>query len=251
MKPSEYNADASHNRVVLITGAAKRLGAHTARFLHQRGYRVVIHYHQSKTEAEALCNQLNEQRANSAVALSCNLIEDDLKKLVDNAYNAWGQLDALINNASSFYPTALDEVNEDHWQALMGSNMKAPLFLCQHAEAYLKQNYGCIINMIDIHHKHAMPNHVIYNAAKAALASLTRSLALDCAPHIRVNGVSPGAILWPEFSDSKHEEKVLSQIPMRSIGQPEDIAQAIYFLMNAPYITGHIINVDGGRSISI
>ena len=173
----------------------------------------------------------------------------DLAQLAAHAFQHWGRLDALINNASSFYPTALNEVDEAAWSDLIGSNLKAPLFLSKYCAEHIQQ--GCIINLVDIHHSKAMPKHIIYSAAKSGLAGLTRSLALDLAPHIRVNGVAPGAIMWPEQSSDVHENSILAKSPMRRIGRAGDIAHAIQFLLEAPYVTGQILNVDGGRSLNM
>ena len=239
----------SDNKVIFITGAARRLGAQTARRLHQAGYNIVVHYNRSQQDADKLVTQLNQSRGNSAIALQGDLLSCDLAQLAASAAQHWGRLDALINNASSFYPTAITELNENAWNDLVGSNLKAPLFLSQHCAQHIQQ--GCIINLIDIHHSTAMPKHIIYSAAKSGLAGLTRSLALELAPNIRVNGVAPGAIMWPENSDGDHENTVLRKIPLGRSGSAEDIAQAIQFLLEAPYITGQILNVDGGRSLNM
>lgn len=237
----------SENKVALITGAARRLGANTARHLHQAGYNIVVHYNRSKLDADRLVEQLNQSRYNSAIALQGDLLSCDLAQLAQQAANHWGRLDVLINNASSFYPTSLADVNEATWDELIGSNLKAPLFLSQHCAKYIQQ--GCIINLVDIHHSKAMPRHIVYSAAKSGLAGLTRSLALELAPDIRVNGVAPGAIMWPEQSDAEHENSILTKIPLGRIGDADDISQAIRFLLEAPYVTGQILNVDGGRSL--
>lgn len=239
------------NKVVFITGAAKRLGAHTADHLHKAGYNIVIHYNHSKLDADRLVERLNKQRRGSAIALHGDLLSCDLELLAQQAFGHWGRLDALINNASSFYPTPLEAVSETDWDNLIGSNLKAPLFLSHHCAAYIQHSGGCIINMIDIHYSTAMPKHIIYSAAKSGLAGLTRSLALELAPAVRVNGVAPGAIMWPEQSNSEHENSILNKIPLHRIGNAGDIAQAILFLLEAPYITGQILNVDGGRSLNM
>lgn len=241
----------TENKVVLITGAAKRLGANTARHLHQANYNVVIHYHNSASDAQQLANELNELRPDSATTLQADLCNDNLQILAEASYRHWGRLDALINNASSFYPTTLENINEDNWDDLIGTNLKAPLVLSHHCAAYIKQNSGCIINMVDIHHTKAFPEHVVYSAAKSGLAGLTRSLALELAPNARANGVAPGAILWPEQSTEDHEDSILTKIPLKRIGEAADIAKTIQFLLEAPYITGQIINVDGGRSLNM
>jgi pteridine reductase len=241
----------SDNKVVFITGAAQRLGANTARYLHRAGYNIVIHYNRSKVDADRLVEQLNKQRDNSSYALQGDLLSCDLQDLAQQAVSHWGRLDALINNASSFYATPLEEVTITSWNDLIGSNLKAPLFLSQSCAPYIQQNNGNIINMIDIHYSTAMPQHVIYSAAKSGLAGLTRSLALELAPLVRVNGIAPGAILWPENSSPEYQESILNKIPLQHIGSADDIAQAIQFLLEAPYVTGQIINIDGGRSLNI
>jgi len=241
----------SDNKVVFITGAAQRLGANTARYLHRAGYNIVIHYNRSKLDADRLAEQLNKQRDNSSYALQGDLLSCDLQGLAQQAASHWGRLDALINNASSFYATPLEGVTITSWNDLIGSNLKAPLFLSQSCAPYIQQNNGNIINMIDIHYSTAMPQHVIYSAAKSGLAGLTRSLALELAPLVRVNGIAPGAILWPENSSPEYQESILNKIPLQHIGSADDIAQAIQFLLEAPYVTGQIINIDGGRSLNI
>lgn len=241
----------SDNKVAFITGAARRLGANTARHLHQAGYKVVIHYNHSQEDADRLVAQLNQLRENSAIALQGDLISDDLQQLAQRAFAHWERLDVLINNASSFYPTPLNTVSAGDWDNLIGSNLKAPLFLSKHCAPYIQQSAGSIINMIDIHHNTAMPQHIIYTAAKAGLAGLTRSLALELAPTVRVNGVAPGAIMWPEQSNTEHENNIINKIPLQRIGTADDIAQAVLFLLEAPYVTGQILNVDGGRSLNM
>ena len=223
----------TENKVVLITGAAKRLGAHTARYLHKAGYNIVIHYHRSSSDADSLVEEFNNQRPNSGITLQADLCNDDLQQLSEQAHQHWGRLDVLINNASSFYPTPLQDINQESWDDLIGTNLKAPLLLSQYCDEYIKQNNGCIINMIDIHHKKAFPGHIIYSAAKSGLAGLTRSLALELAPAVRVNGIAPGAILWPEQGNEHDQQSILNKIPLRRTGHPDDIAQAILFLLGS------------------
>lgn len=237
---------------VLITGAGRRIGACVARTLHSHGANIAIHYRGSAADADALAGELNAIRGDSAMTAQADLLDSGrLEHLVDEVVQQSGRLDALINNASTFYPTPLDEVTEDHWNDLLGTNLKAPLFLSKAAAPHLRAAGGSIINIVDIHSQRPLRNHPVYGPAKAALGMLTRSLARDLAPTIRVNGVSPGAILWPEDGmDEQTEQVILKQVPLRRTGAPEDIANTILFLLkDAPYITGQIIAVDGGRSI--
>ena len=237
--------------VAFITGAAKRIGAAMACQLHSEGYRVIIHYGHSKDDALALAEKLNNQRAYSAICLQANLCNsDEVSTLGRRALGIWGQIDVLVNNASSFYPTPVGEISEEDWVSLIGSNVKGPLFLSQALAAALAVSNGCIINMVDMHVDRPLPKHSVYLIAKSGLASLTKSLAIDLAPHVRVNGIAPGAILWPEREMGDDEkEKLLSSIPLGELGTPADIAKTLSFLVSAPYITGQIIYVDGGRSL--
>ena len=237
--------------VAFITGAAKRIGAAMACQLHSEGYRVIIHYGNSKDDALALAEKLNNQRADSAICLQANLCNsDEVSTLGQRALGIWGQIDVLVNNASSFYPTPVGEISEEDWVSLIGSNVKGPLFLSQALAPALALSNGCIINMVDMHVDRPLPKHIVYLIAKSGLASLTKSLAIDLAPHVRVNGIAPGAILWPEREMGDDEkEKLLSSIPLGELGAPADIAKTLSFLVSAPYITGQIIYVDGGRSL--
>ena len=239
------------NKVALVTGAARRIGAAIARKLHGDGARVAIHYRGSAADAEALAKELNELRTDSAAAFQLDLQSiDDLPGLVANVADWGGGLDILVNNASSFYPTPPGEITVGQWDDLIGSNLKAPLFLAQAAISELRKSRGVIINIVDIHAQRPLRNHVVYGAAKAGLAMLTRSLAKDLAPDIRVNGVSPGAILWPEDNMNDATRKsILAQIPLHRSGTPDDIANCVLYLArDASYVTGQIIAVDGGRS---
>lgn len=237
---------------VLITGAGKRIGACIARTLHAAGAGVAVHYRGSAAAATELAAELNANRADSALTVQGDLLDiGGLPELVDQIVAQSGRLDVLVNNASSFYPTPLGEITPEHWEDLMGTNLKAPLFLSQAAAPQLKQHQGRIVNIIDIHAQRPLRHHTVYGPAKAALAMLTRTLARDLAPEVRVNGVSPGAILWPEdgVSDS-YQESVLKQVPLRRAGEPQDIADCVLYLVrDAHYVTGQIIAVDGGRSI--
>ncbi len=241
-----------NGQVALVTGAARRIGAAISRRLHQHGANVAIHYRESSDEANALCDELNATRPNSAMSLRADLSDTSaFPELIDSVTEWHGQLDILINNASSFYPTELGQVSEADWDNLIGTNLKAPLFLAQAALVPLRSSRGAIVNIIDIHAQRPLRNHAVYGAAKAGLAMLTRSLAKDLGPDIRVNGVSPGAILWPETDLSDGAKKsILSQIPLGRTGEPDDIAGCVLYLVrDATYVTGQIIAVDGGRSI--
>ncbi|AOS96745.1 3-oxoacyl-[acyl-carrier-protein] reductase FabG [Microbulbifer aggregans] len=241
-------------RNVLITGAAARLGRAIARELH-RDHRIIIHYRRSASAAQRLVRELNEQRPDSAAALQSDLDSAaGCEQLAQHACELWGGVDVLVNNASSFYPTPVGKADERDWDQLVGSNLKAPFFLSQALTPSLTENSGSIINMIDIHAERPMPQHTIYCAAKAGLVMLTKSLALELAPKVRVNGVAPGAILWPEQEDVDEEAKArtLSRIPLGRTGSETDIARTVRFLISEPsYISGQVIAVDGGRSLNI
>jgi pteridine reductase len=235
----------------LVTGAAKRLGACISRTLHGAGANVAIHYRDSAGPAEQLAAELNRLRAGSALAIKGDLLDAArLRSLVETVVGQSGRLDILVNNASSFYPTPLASVTEGQWTDLIGTNLKAPLFLAQAALPHLKADRGVIINLADIHAIRPLRDHAVYGAAKAGLIMLTKSLARDLAPDVRVNAVAPGAVLWPEGVSEQTQASVLRQIPMGRIGAPEDIAGCVLYLVrDARYVTGQIIAVDGGRSI--
>ena len=239
-------------RTVLITGAARRVGAAVASVLHAEGADVAIHYRGSAAEADALVAGLNEVREDSAAAFQADLLDTPaIPQLVDDVVAWKDRLDVLINNASTFYPTPIGEITEDHWDDLVGSNLKAPLFVSQAAVPALRRAQGSIVNIVDIHAQRPLREHPVYGPAKAGLAMLTLSLAKDLAPDVRVNGVAPGAILWPE-SDMTNATKdsILAQVPLGRAGGPNDIAGCILYLVrDADYVTGQIIAVDGGRSI--
>lgn len=238
-------------RWALITGAAKRIGAAITEGLHGAGMNVVVHFLKSSEDAERLVAKLNDQRAESALSIQGDLRNAAaLDTLVENVTAATGRLDVLVNNASSFYPTPLGSITEEHWNDLVGSNLKAPLFLCQSALPHLKETQGVIINIVDVHSQRPLRNHPVYGAAKAGLAMLTRSLARDLGPDIRVNGVSPGAILWPESGMPESiQQNIIGKTALKRAGEPGDIAAAVLFLVrDAPYVTGQILAVDGGRS---
>ena len=241
-------------KTVIVTGAARRVGAAIARRLHGAGANLVLHYRASAEAARALQAELCRSRPGSAALVAADLLDlDALPGIVETALSAFGRLDALVNNASSFYATPVGEIGERAWDDLIGSNLKAPLFLAQAARAALTQARGCIVNIIDIHAERPLKNYAVYTAAKGGLASLTRALALDLSPQVRVNGVAPGAILWPESGEWQHaaeRENIIRKTLLQRVGEPDDIAKTVQFLIaDAPYITGQIINVDGGRSI--
>lgn len=241
--------------VALITGSAKRLGRQTAITLHNAGYNVIIHCNHSRDDAAALAQMLNQQRANSAAVLQADLLDEQLwPTLAENAIACFGRLDVLVNNASSFFPTPVAQASTAQWQDLFGSNVKAPYFLSQALAPELAKQQGAIINMVDIHAEKPLPGHSLYCMAKAALLMMTKSLALELAPTITVNGIAPGAILWPPEQSVQLSEQdkaaILRQIPLNTLGSPEDIANTVLFLVQSPYITGQILAVDGGRSLS-
>jgi len=239
-------------KVVLVTGAARRIGAAIVTRLHENGAGVAIHYRGSAEEADILASRLNKDRVESAATFQADLLDlEQIPQLVTAVTDWGGRLDALVNNASTFYPTPVGSITEAHWEDLIGSNLKAPLFLSQAAAPDLRANGGAIVNIVDIHSQRPLRNHAVYGPAKAGLAMLTRSLAKDLAPQIRVNGVSPGAILWPEdgLSDAA-QRSILRQVPLQRPGNPDDIAGCVlYLLRDAGYVTGQIIAVDGGRSV--
>jgi pteridine reductase len=249
------NAD-SQTKVVLITGGAKRVGASITRELHRQGASIMLHYHTSETEALALEAELNNIRPNSAAITQCNLLETDcLPALVAATLQTFGRLDALVNNASSYYPTELGTIQLEQWEDLMGSNLKAPLFLSQAAADALQASSGCIVNITDMHIERPKKHYIVYSAAKAGLVSLTKSLAQELAPRVRVNAVAPGPVLWPDSAqefDEQYRQQVINQTLLKRSGEPGDIAKAVKFLIyDAPFITGHVLAVDGGRHLSI
>ncbi len=237
---------------ILITGAARRVGAAIARALHAAGANVIVHCNHSRTEADALAQELNTIRAKSAAVIQGNLLAfNALKGMINQAASVFDRLDGLVNNASAFYATPIGKIEEDQWSELIDANLKAPLFLSQAAAPYLRQTQGSIINIVDIHAERPLKNFLIYTVAKAGLAGLTRALAIELAPEVRVNGVSPGAILWPDSGNdypSVEQARIIEQTPLKRIGTPEDIAGAVKYLsLDAPYVTGQILAVDGGR----
>jgi pteridine reductase len=239
-------------QTALITGGARRVGAAIARRLHQAGARVLVHYRDSEADAAALVKELNAARAGSAAAVKADLLAPVASRaLVGAAMSAFGRLDVLVNNASSFYPVKVGEIEASHWEELMGSNLRAPLFLSQEAAPELAKNGGAIVNIVDIHAERPLKGYAVYSVAKAGLAALTRSLALELAPKVRVNAVAPGAIAWPEDGqfDPAERSRILATTPLARTGTPEEIAQAVHFLATASFVTGQIVAVDGGRSV--
>ena len=238
--------------VVLITGAARRVGAAIAVALHAAGARVVLHARQSLPEAEALAQRLNAERGDSVRVVSADLLDTAaIPPLVADAVAHFGRLDGLICNASSFFPTPMGQIDEAAWHDLVGSNFKAPLFLAQAVAPHLRAAGGAIVNITDIHAERPLAGYPLYTAAKGALLTLTRALAVELAPTVRVNAVAPGAILWPEDGQFPDDERdaIVQHTLLKRLGSPEDIARTVRFLMfDAPYITGQVINVDGGRS---
>jgi len=237
---------------VLITGASKRIGASCARLLHEQGCNVILHYNASKQDALQLCSELNQERPDSARVMQADLLNrEQLQNLAHQAAVAWGGLDVLINNASSFYPTALADVTEAQWDELLGSNLKAPFFLTQALANILSERQGCVVNIVDIHAERGLKGYPVYSIAKAGLAAMTKILAKELGPSVRVNGVAPGAIIWPEFDMSEEDKnEILQRVALRRHGQPADIAKAVLFLVrDAEYVTGQILSVDGGRTL--
>jgi len=237
---------------VLITGAAKRIGASCARVLHAEGCNIFLHYRSSKQEVHALFEELNASREGSVKMMQADLLDiNQLTMLVKEIRDSWGRLDVLVNNASAFYPRQVDDVTEQEWDDLLGSNLKAPFFLSQKLADLLVINKGCIVNIIDIHAERGLKGYPVYSIAKAGLAAMTKVLAKELGPEIRVNGVSPGAVLWPEADMSEQQkEEILQRVALKRTGAPEDIAKAVKFLIkDAGYITGQIITVDGGRTL--
>jgi len=243
-------------KTVLVTGGAKRVGAAIVRRLHGDGANVAIHCRTSVHEAQALLTDLNDKRPESAMIVQADLLElASLPRMIEEVMQQFGHLDALVNNASSFYPTPLDKMDEQQWNDLLGTNLKAPLFLAQAALPELRRRHGCIVNIVDIHADLPMHGHLLYNIAKSGLAGLTRSLAQEMAPQVRVNGVAPGVNIWPEselWQDEEKRRRLIAHTLLKREGEPDDIARTVKFLIaDAPYITGQIVAVDGGRSINI
>lgn len=243
-------------KTALVTGGAKRVGAAICRRLHAAGASLMIHHRASIAEARALQHELNARRAESVALIQADLLSGaSLPDLVKTTTKQFGHLDILVNNASSFFATAIGEITDKEWDDLIGTNLKAPLFLSQAAAVELRKRHGCIVNIVDIHAELPMKNYVVYTVAKGGLLALTRSLARELGPEVRVNGVAPGTILWPEddaWSDELSRQRIVNQTALKRAGEPDDIAKAVEFLVaGAPYVTGQVIAVDGGRSITL
>ncbi len=244
--------DSLAGKSALVTGGARRVGAAIVRRLHAAGASVLIHYRDSETDAARLEAELNAARPKSALRAKADLLAPVAPRaLVSAALDAFGRLDILVNNASSFFPVALGAIEASHWEELIGSNLRAPLFIAQAAAAELARREGAIVNIVDIHADRPLKGYPLYSVAKGGLAALTRSLALELAPKVRVNGVAPGAIAWPEDGQfpPAERERIVATTPLGRTGSPEDIAQAVHFLACAPFVTGQIVAVDGGRSL--
>jgi pteridine reductase len=245
-------SDSLEGKAALVTGAARRIGAAIARRLHAAGASVVLHYRGAEAEATALEAELNAARAGSAARVKADLLAPIAPRaLIAFAQERYGRLDVLVNNASTFYPTAVGAIEAGHWDELMGSNLRAPLFLAQEAAPVLKKQRGAIVNVADIHAERPLKGYVVYSIAKAGLAALTRSLALELGPEVRVNAVAPGAIAWPEDGQFPPEERarILAGTPLERLGAPAEVARAVHFLATAPFLTGQVLAVDGGRSV--
>jgi len=238
--------------VVLITGAARRIGAAVVRRLHAEGFDIALHYHRSTVEAQALAAELNALRADSVLTLSADLADDArLTTMVEEAARWHGRLDALVNNASSFHATPVGSIDGAAWDNLFASNARAPLFLSQAAAPHLAAQQGAIVNMVDIYAERPLREHTVYGMAKAALVAMTQSLAIELAPQVRVNAIAPGAILWPEHGkDYTERESMIAATPLKRCGDPDDIASTVLWLLrDAKFVTGQVIRVDGGRSL--
>jgi len=242
-------------RIVLITGGAKRVGAAICRRLHAAGASLMLHYRRSAGEARLLQAELNHARADSVALIQADLLDlNKLPAIVDRTLQTFGRLDALVNNASSFFPTPVGDITPQAWDDLIGTNLRAPLFLAQAAAPALRKAQGAIVNIVDIHAERPLKNFVVYSVAKAGLVAVTRSLARELAPEVRVNAVAPGPILWPDDSsfDELSRQRIVSHTPLRREGDPDDIAKAVHYLIaEATYVTGDTISVDGGRHIAI
>lgn len=241
------------SRSVLVTGAAHRVGASIVKLLHGQGANIVLHYRSSKPAAQKIADELNMQRENSVALVSADLSDpQSYSQLIEDAVKCYGRLDVLINNASSFYPTPVNEATLDQWDDLMSSNLKAPFFLAQAAFPHLVKNQGCIVNIVDIHADKPLKGHPIYCMAKAGLVMMTKALAKELGPEIRVNAVAPGAILWPEGMEVEVKTEILERTALKRKGDPHDIAKAVLYLVrDADYMTGQIMAIDGGRSLNL
>lgn len=242
-------------KVALITGGAHRIGAAIGRLLHREGASLVVHYLSSETAAHALQQELNAERADSVMLVRGDLNNGDklAKNLVFETVERFQRLDVLVNNAARFYPTPIGEATEEHWNDLLGTNLKAPFFLAQAAAPHLRKSAGSIVNITDLYADRPLPNYPIYSVAKAGMVMLTRTLARELAPEVRVNAVAPGAILWPERGlDEMSKQRIVSRTPLKRAGDPDDIARAVLYLVrDAGFVTGQVLLVDGGRSVAL
>jgi len=236
-------------RTALITGGGARIGAEIAKALHDNRFNVIIHYNESEQEAKALCDKFNKKRQNSAQIIHANLtFVNDINQLVESVKN----INLLVNNASVFYPTPLENCTTNDWDNIMNINVRAPFLLSKGLSKKLKDTQGCIVNIVDIHAERPLKNYAIYNISKMGVKTLTKTLAKELAPDVRVCGVSPGSILWPEQKaklETHTKQTLIERIALKRQGSPADIAEAVLFLANANYITGEVINVDGGRTL--
>ncbi len=250
------NTDLTSNDapVALVTGAARRIGRAIAIALHGDGYRVAIHYRNSRGDAESLASALESTRPGSTVLLEADLLRDDTpERLLDAVMQRFGRLDALVNNASTFYPTPIGNVTRQQWDDLMGTNLRAPFFIAQAAAPALRASRGAIVNLVDIHGERPLAGHPVYSAAKAGLIMITRALAWELAPDVRVNGIAPGAIVWADHEmDADAQRAILERTALKRLGSPDDIAGGVlYLLRGAPYVTGQVLAVDGGRNLNL
>ena len=237
---------------ILITGGAKRVGAQSVRYLHAQGANILLHYRASKDEAVALADELNSQRPDSVQIHQAELQNiNALQGLANAAEKAWGGVDVLVNNASAFYATAMGEVTESQWDDLLGSNLKSPFFLIQALTPILESRKGCVVNIVDIHAERGLEGYPVYSIAKAGLVALTKILAKELAPQIRVNAVAPGAILWPDHDLTEQQKlEIQAKVALQCTGCPDDIAKAIaYLIYDAEYMTGQVMTIDGGRTL--
>jgi len=240
-------------KVLLVTGASQRIGESIVRLMHAEGMNIILHYRSSRNDAQKIQQELNAERENSVILIQADLSETDkISEMIREAIKGWGRLDAIVNNASSFYPTPIGDIDEKVWDDLIDSNLKAPLFLSQAAAPYLKKHQGCIVNIVDIHADRPLKNHTVYCIAKAGLVMLTKSLARELAPDVRVNAIAPGAILWPDNDiDDVTKKRIVSGTVLKRQGSADDIATTVRFLIKeANYITGQVLAVDGGRTLS-
>ena len=239
-------------KAVLVTGGARRVGAAIARRLHGAGASVLVHYRDSEADAVKLIGELNAARPKSAAKVKAELLAPIAPRaLVGAALDSFGRLDVLVNNASTFFPVAMGQIELSHWEELIGSNLRAPLFISQEAAPELERHSGAIVNIVDIHADRPLKGYPLYSIAKSGLAAMTRSLAVELAPKVRVNGVAPGAIAWPEDGqfEPAERERIVATTPLARLGSPEEIARAVHFLATAPFVTGQVVAVDGGRSV--